>query len=168
MNSNSIHKIQRTASINVALDKNQRQTLTDQLSVLLADSYTLYLKTQNFHWNVVGPNFVSLHQLFEEQYTDLAGAIDRIAERIRTLDVRSPGSYSEFAKLTSIVESTDDINANTMVSELLKDNEFLAAVSQALFDKSSELGDEVSADLAIERISTHEKNAWMLRSLLNE
>lgn len=136
------------------------------LSVLLADSYTLYLKTHNYHWNVTGPMFTTLHNLFEEQYTDLALAVDEIAERIRALGHRSPGSYKEFGDLTSIEEATEDVSAQQMIQDLVDDTATVVASAKKVFEAAEAGGDQASGDLAVRRMDTHEKNAWMLRSHL--
>ncbi len=139
---------------------------TTQLKNVLADSYVLYLKTQNYHWNVTGPQFASLHGLFEEQYTDLAAAIDEIAERIRTLGEKAPGSFAEFSKLASIKEATGDESAQSMVKQLAEDQDTLIATLTAALDAASEAGDEVTIGFVTDRIGVHEKNRWMLTSSL--
>lgn len=143
-----------------------RQAIAGALSRLLADTYTLYLKTQGFHWNVVGPHFYDLHKLFEEQYGELAAANDEIAERVRALGVKAPASYSEFKQLASIVEETGVPAAAEMVRQLLADN--LSAVrSAAAVVEAAEAQDDVgTADLATQRLRAHEKAAWMLESQL--
>ena len=133
---------------------------------LLADSYTLYLKTHNFHWNVTGPMFTTLHTLFETQYTELALAVDQIAERIRALGEIAPGSYTEFARLAKVKEATSVPPAVEMIRQLVADYETVAATAQEVFDVADELGDQATADLATQRIQISEKNAWMLRSHL--
>lgn len=132
------------------------------LSVLLADSYGLYLKTQNYHWNVTGPMFQSLHTLFQTQYEELTLIIDEIAERIRALGAKAPGSYSAFAKLGSIKEENGNPSAAEMIENLAADQNLLIATSQALLEAAQAAGDEATADLAIGRITLHEKNRWML------
>lgn len=138
------------------------------LSALLADTYTLYLKTQNFHWNVTGQNFASLHQLFEEQYTEYAGAVDEIAERIRALGARSPGSFTEFLKESSVSENTESLSSQAMVKELADDQERLRRRAQAVVVAAQEEKDEGTADLGIRRLQVHEKFEWMLRSCVEE
>jgi starvation-inducible DNA-binding protein len=138
----------------------------DALSRLLADSYTLYLKTHNFHWNVKGPMFTTLHTLFETQYTELALAVDEIAERIRAVGAPAPGSYAAFAKLTQIEESESVPPAVEMVEQLAADQDAVARSAAAVLEAAQKVDDEVSADLAIQRMQVHEKNAWMLRSHL--
>ena len=133
---------------------------------LLADSYTLYLKTHNFHWNVTGPMFTTLHTLFETQYTELALAVDEIAERIRALGERAPGSYSEFEKLSKVREAVKVPKAEEMIRTLVADHETVADTARALVAASEKAGDDASADLAVRRIDVSEKAAWMLRSHL--
>jgi starvation-inducible DNA-binding protein len=153
-------------SIDIGMDLIHRQKIAEGLSKLLADSYTLYLKTHNFHWNVTGPHFNSLHQLFEEHYTELATAVDDIAERIRALDFVAPGSYSQFSKLTSIKESIDVPNWQDMIHQLIEAHETVVKTARSLLNIVDEAGDEVTQGLLGERMSIHEKTAWMLRSLL--
>jgi starvation-inducible DNA-binding protein len=141
-------------------------TRVEALSRLLADSYTLYLKTHNFHWNVKGPMFTTLHTLFETQYTELALAVDEIAERIRAIGAPAPGSYAAFSKLTGIKESEKVPSAVEMVKRLAVDQDTVAGSARAVLDVAQAAEDEVSADLAITRMQVHEKNAWMLRSHL--
>jgi starvation-inducible DNA-binding protein len=143
-----------------------RDERVEALSRLLADSYTLYLKTHNFHWNVKGPMFTTLHTLFETQYTELALAVDEIAERIRAVGAPAPGSYAAFAKLTQIQESESVPPATEMVEQLAADQDAVARAAAAVLETAQKAGDEVSADLAIGRMQVHEKNAWMLRSHL--
>ncbi|MBT8130881.1 MAG: DNA starvation/stationary phase protection protein [Gammaproteobacteria bacterium] len=136
------------------------------LSKLLADSYTLYLKTHNYHWNVTGPMFTTLHTLFETQYTDLALAVDEIAERIRTLHAPAPGSYSAFARLTSIEEENGSPDASQMIKNLVEDQATIVKTAQAVIEVAEANNDQATADLAIRRMDVHQKNAWMLRSHL--
>ena len=140
--------------------------VVESLSGLLADSYTLYLKTHNFHWNVTGPQFVGLHGLFEEQYVELAAAVDQIAERIRALGARAPGSWSAFEKLASIKESGNDLSAQQMIETLRDDHRALGRTANRVLKAAGEASDDVSADLATQRQTVHEKSAWMLASLL--
>lgn len=151
---------------NIGIDNDKLSTITDGLSRLLADSYSLYVKTHNFHWNVTGPMFVSLHTLFETQYTELSPAIDEIAERIRTLGARAPGSFSEFLALTRIPESTGDLSAHEMVRQLAEANEAVAHTGRELLPFIKDAHDDPTEDLVISRIRTHEKAAWMLRSMM--
>jgi starvation-inducible DNA-binding protein len=144
----------------------RKDELVKALSKLLADSYTLYLKTHNFHWNVTGPMFTTLHTLFETEYTELALAVDEIAERIRAVGAPAPGSYAAFGRLTSIKEAQGAVGATDMVRQLADDQETLTSSAHAVLEAAQAAGDDVSADLAIRRMQVHEKNAWMLRSLL--
>jgi len=144
----------------------KKDSRVEALSRLLADSYTLYLKTHNFHWNVKGPMFTTLHTLFETQYTELALAVDEIAERIRAVGAPAPGSYAAFGKLTGIEESEKVPSAVEMVKQLAADQDTVASSARAVLEVAQAAEDEVSADLAITRMQVHEKNAWMLRSHL--
>ena len=134
------------------------------LERLLADSYTLYLKTHNFHWNVTGPNFSSLHLMFEGQYTELALAVDTIAERIRALGFPAPGSYARFSELTTIKEATGVPKAEAMVAQLAADHETIVKSIKALWLAAEKDRDEGTLDLLTQRLSSHEKTAWMLNS----
>ena len=138
----------------------------DKLSALLADTYTLYLKTHNYHWNVTGPMFTTLHTLFETQYNELALAVDEIAERIRTLGERAPGSYTEFAQLSSVNEDTTSPAAEAMIKVLVADQAKIVESARAVIRAAQDTDDDASADLGTRRIDVHEKNAWMLRSHL--
>lgn len=138
----------------------------NQLGRLLASSYTLYLKTHNYHWNVTGPMFTTLHTLFETQYTELATAVDEIAERIRALGAFSPGSYTEFAKLSTVKEATGHPKAHDMIRDLVEGQKAIAAVAHKVIDAADKVSDQATADLATRRLDVHEKNAWMLRSHL--
>jgi starvation-inducible DNA-binding protein len=153
-------------NINIGLDHQQRKDIAHGLAGLLADSYTLYLKTHNFHWNVTGPMFQTLHLLFEQQYTELASAVDEIAERIRALDFPAPGSYAEFSKLTKIKEAAKIPSANEMITQLVQDQELLIHTARELFPLVEKAQDQATLDLLTRRIQIHEKNAWMLRSHL--
>ena len=152
--------------INIGMTDKQRETVAKGLSKLLADSYSLYLKTHNYHWNVTGPQFNSLHTMFEPQYTELAAAVDEIAERIRALGHLAPGSYSEFAKLSSIKDGDNTKSANEMIKDLVEGQEAVVRTCREIFPAADEAGDEPTADLLTTRMQLHEKNAWMLRSLL--
>jgi starvation-inducible DNA-binding protein len=154
--------------INIGIPEPERAEIAKGLSRLLADSYTLYLKTHNFHWNVSGPMFNTLHAMFMEQYTELWNSIDEIAERIRALDEPAPGSYSEFAKLTSIQEAKGVPMAQEMIKQLLEGHEAVARTARSVFPAAEKGGDEASLDLLVGRIQVHEKTAWMLRSLLRD
>ncbi len=142
--------------------------IAEQLSILLADSYLLYLKTHNYHWNVTGRLFQTLHLMFETQYTELAGAVDTIAERIRALGVQAPGSYAQFSQLSSIKEETEVPKALNMVENLTLDNEQVAQTARSIFPVAEQGQDEATLDLLTQRIQVHEKTAWMLRSLLED
>ena len=137
-----------------------------ELSRLLADSYTLYLKTHNYHWNVTGPMFTTLHGLFETEYSELALAIDEIAERIRAIGPRAPGTYREFTALSSIEEDAEVPSAIGMIENLLADQARVVASATRVVEAAEQAGDQASADLGVRRIEVHEKNAWMLRSHL--
>ncbi|WP_425406330.1 Dps family protein [Hwanghaeella sp.] len=152
--------------INIGINQADRKEIADGLSRLLADSYTLYLKTHNFHWNVTGPMFNTLHTMFEGQYTELATAVDEIAERIRALGEPAPGSYAQFAELTVISEETGTPAAEDMIRQLVEGQEAIARTARSVFPAAEKAGDEPTADLLTQRIQLHEKNAWMLRSML--
>lgn len=156
----------KSQGIDIGIPESDRVKIAEGLSRLLADSYTLYLKTHNFHWNVTGPMFQTLHLMFETQYTELALAVDLIAERIRSLGVAAPGTYKEFAKLTSIPEPEGVPSATEMIRQLVEGQEAVVKTARSLFTRVEKAGDEVSADLLTQRMQLHEKNAWMLRSLL--
>lgn len=141
--------------------------VVDELSTLLASSYTLYLKTHNFHWNVTGPMFTTLHTLFETQYMDLALAVDEIAERIRARGAFAPGTYAEFGKMSTVAEAEGRPKATDMIVILADDQDRVADAARKLIEVAEAAGDNVSADLAIRRVEIHEKNAWMLRSHLD-
>jgi starvation-inducible DNA-binding protein len=145
---------------------NQEKQVIDSLSRLLADSYTLYLKTHNFHWNVTGPMFTTLHTLFETQYTELALAVDEIAERVRSIGAPAPGSYAQFSELTRLKEAVGVPPAVEMVEQLVHDQVLVTQAARAVVAAAERAGDEASADLGVRRIQIHEKNAWMLRSHL--
>lgn len=152
--------------INIGIEEDQRKAIAHGLSVLLADTYTLYLKTHNYHWNVTGPMFQTLHTLFETHYNELALAVDEIAERIRALGEFAPGSYKEFAKLTSIKEADGIPTAEEMIKDLVKGQEAIAKTARSIVPVADAAADEVSLDLLTQRMTVHEKNAWMLRSLV--
>lgn len=153
-------------NINIGINTENRAEIVAGLSRLLADSYTLYLKTHNYHWNVTGPMFTSLHTLFEAQYNELALAVDVIAERIRALGEFAPGSYQAFAQLTAIKEETDVPDAQNMLENLLESHQIIIRHARELLQSKAIETDEVSGDLLTQRMEFHEKNAWMLRSLL--
>jgi starvation-inducible DNA-binding protein len=152
--------------INIGIEENDRRAIAGGLSKLLADSYTLYLKTHNYHWNVTGPQFNTLHQMFETQYTELALAVDEVAERIRALGEPAPGSYQAFSKLTSIVEEDGVPCAEEMVRQLVKGQEAVVRTAREAFKAAEAANDEPTADLLTQRMQVHEKNAWMLRSMV--
>lgn len=152
--------------INTGINEENRQEIAEGLSRLLADSYTLYLKSHNYHWNVTGPMFQALHTMFEEHYTELATAVDDIAERIRSLGVLAPATYQEFSELSVIKEETDKPNAEEMIKRLLEGHETVAKTARSVFPATEKADDEASADLLTQRIHLHEKTAWMLRSML--
>ena len=152
--------------IDIGISDELRQEIGEGLSRLLADTYTLYLKTHNFHWNVTGPLFNTLHLMFETQYTELALAVDLIAERIRALGLPAPGSYAQFAKLTSIREETGVPAAEEMIRQLVKDQEAVVRTARSSFPVVEKANDQPTADLLTQRMQVHEKTAWMLRSLL--
>ena len=154
--------------MNIGIEESARREIAAGLSKLLADSYTLYLKTHNYHWNVTGPMFQTLHTMFETQYTELALAVDQIAERIRSLGERAPGSYVEFSKLTAIKEDTDPPSAREMIANLVTSHEAVIRTARSIYARADEAADEATADLLTQRIQLHEKTAWMLRSLLEE
>ena len=154
--------------IDIGIKEADRRKIAQGLSHLLADTYTLYLKTHNFHWNVTGPMFQTLHLMFETQYNELALAVDLIAERIRALGVPAPGTYREFAALSSIKESKGVPSATQMIRELVAGQEAVARTARSVFPLVEKVSDEPSADLLTQRMQLHEKNAWMLRSLLGK
>ena len=152
--------------INIGIEEEQRKAISHGLSVLLADTYTLYLKTHNYHWNVTGPMFQTLHTLFETQYNELALAVDEIAERIRALGEFAPGSYKEYAKLTNLKEADGIPSAEEMIKDLVKGQEAIAKTARSIVPIADGAADEVTLDLLTQRMTVHEKNAWMLRSLV--
>ncbi len=154
-------------SINIGITEKDRKAIAKGLSKVLADSYTLYLKTHNYHWNVTGPMFNTLHLMFETQYTELATAVDEIAERIRALGVHAPGSYKAFASLTEIEEETEVPSAEEMIRQLVIGQETVVRTAREVFKIVDKANDEPTADLLTQRMQIHEKNAWMLRSMLN-
>ena len=143
-----------------------KKQVAEALSHLLADSYTLYTKTHGYHWNVTGPMFTTLHNLFEQEYTELALAVDEIAERIRAVGEIAPGSYSQFSKLAVVKEAKGVPKAEEMVKDLAADQDLVAKAAQKVIAAAEAAGDDASADLGVRRIEVHEKNAWMLRSHL--
>ena len=154
--------------MDIGISTADRQKIADGLSALLADSYTLYLMTHNFHWNVTGPQFNSLHNMFMDQYTEQWNALDMIAERIRALGHPAPGTYKEFVKLASIKEVEGVPKADDMVRHLVEAQEATARTARKLFPTVTAADDQPTADLLTQRLEVHEKTAWMLRSLLEE
>jgi starvation-inducible DNA-binding protein len=154
--------------INIGIEEKERKEIASGLSHLLADTYTLYLKTHNFHWNVTGPMFQTLHLMFEGQYNELALAVDLIAERIRALGFPAPATYSEFAELSSIKEERGTPSAEKMIQLLVEGQEAVVRTARSIFPAAEKSHDEPTADLLTQRMQTHEKTAWMLRSLLDK
>ncbi len=157
-----------STQIDIGIPDKKRKEIADGLSHLLADSYTLYLTTHNFHWNVTGPMFNTLHVMFMEQYTELWNSLDLIAERIRSLGHPAPGTYAQFAKLTSLSEPKGVPKANDMIQMLMEGHEAVAKTARSVFPAAEDGGDEATADLLTQRLQVHEKTAWMLRSLLED
>lgn len=153
-------------TIDIGIGDQDRTAIADGLSHLLADTYTLYLKTHNYHWNVVGPMFNTLHLMFETQYTELSLAVDLIAERIRALGEPAPGTYREFAELSAIAEDTDRPDATEMLRRLVAGQEQVVKTARSIFPVVEAAHDEPTADLLTQRMQVHEKTAWMLRSML--
>jgi starvation-inducible DNA-binding protein len=157
-----------SVAIDIGIAEKDRKKIADGLSRLLADTYTLYLKTHNYHWNVEGPMFQTLHTMFETQYTELALAVDLIAERIRALGHYAPGSYAQYAKLSSIGEESGVPGAQDMIRSLVKGNEAVTKTAREIMPVVDKASDEPTADLLTQRMQVHEKTAWMLRSLLEK
>jgi starvation-inducible DNA-binding protein len=155
-------------TLDIGINEKDRKKIAEGLSKFLADTYTLYLKTHYFHWNVTGPQFRTLHLMFEEEYNELWTAVDQIAERIRSLDVYAPGTYKDFAKLTSIKESDGVPGAQDMIKELVAGHEAVVRTARSIFPVVDKASDEATADLLTQRLQIHEKTAWMLRSLLEK
>ncbi len=153
-------------NIDIGISEEHRQQVAGGLGRLLADSYTLYLKTHSYHWNVIGPLFNTLHLMFEQQYTELATAVDEIAERIRSLGFPAPGSYAAFAKLKSIDEDKELPDATGMLRNLVLGQEAVVRTARSVFPLAERAGDQATLDLLTRRIETHEKTAWMLRSMM--
>jgi len=158
----------KTLAIDIGINANERGKIVQGLSALLADSYTLYLMTHNFHWNVTGPQFNTLHQMFMVQYTEQWNALDMIAERIRALGHPAPGTYKEFVKLASIKEVDGVPKATDMIRHLVAAQEATARTARTLFPLVDAANDQPTADLLTQRLEVHEKTAWMLRSLLED
>jgi len=155
-------------AINIGIEEQDRLAIAEGLSRLLADTYTVYLKTHNYHWNVTGPMFNTLHLMFEEQYTELALAVDQIAERIRALGVFAPGSYTQFGELARVKEESGVPSAEGMIAQLVEDQETIVRTAREVFPAVEKAADEPTADLLTQRMQIHEKSAWMLRSMLSE
>ncbi len=162
------NKNQNTMKIDIGISDKERKAIAAGLAQVLADTYTLYLKTHNFHWNVTGPMFQTLHLLFMDLYNEQWVAVDLVAERIRALGFPAPGTYSEFAALTSIKESKGVPKAKDMLRELVAGQEAVARTARAVFPIAAQSNDQPTCDLLTQRMQIHEKNAWMLRSLLEE
>jgi starvation-inducible DNA-binding protein len=156
----------RTPAIDIGISEQARGEIADGLSRLLADTYSLYLKTHNYHWNVTGPMFNTLHLMFEEQYNELWMAVDLIAERIRSLGAFAPGSYSAFGALSSIPEATGVPSAEEMLADLVAGHEAVTRTARSVFPVADAANDESTADVITQRLQVHEKTAWMLRSML--
>ena len=153
--------------MDIGIEEKDRKQIAQGLGRLLADTYTLYLKTHNFHWNVTGPMFQTLHLMFEQQYNELALAVDLIAERIRALGEPAPGSYASFSRLTSIKEEESVPSAEAMIQQLLDGQETVVRTARSLFPLVEDVNDQPTADLLTQRMQVHEKTGWMLRSLLS-
>ncbi|MEX0721628.1 MAG: Dps family protein [Balneolaceae bacterium] len=157
-----------TMEVNIGISEEHREKIAEGLSKVLADSYLLYLKTHNYHWNVTGELFHQLHEQFEEQYTELAEAVDVIAERIRAIGFRAPGTFREFIEITSIEEDTDHPKAKEMIKRLAQSNEQVIRTAREVLKSANAAEDEATLDLLTERLTIHSKTAWMLRSHLEE
>lgn len=154
--------------INIGISEKDRKKVVDGLARMLGDTYTLYLKTHNFHWNVTGPMFQTLHLMFMTQYNEIWMAVDLVAERIRSLGHPAPGTYKEFAALTSIKDSNGTISAKEMIKQLVSGQEAVVRTAREVLPLAEKAGDQPTVDLLSARMEVHEKNAWMLRSLLEE
>lgn len=166
MNKATLENGLKSMEINIGISEEQRKKIAGGLSRLLADSYMVYLKTHNYHWNVTGPLFHQLHEQFEEQYTELAEAVDVIAERIRALGIRAPGSFKEFSGITAITEDNQQLDALEMVERLAEDNETILRTAREVLKPCHEAEDEATIDLITQRLTIHSKTAWILRSHL--
>ena len=166
MGRKQLKAVPSAAALDIGIPAAQLDTIVAGLSRLLADTYTLYLKTHNFHWNVTGPQFNSLHLMFEGQYTELSLAVDVIAERILALGAYAPGSYTEFAKLSTVKEADGIPTASEMVAQLAADQATVVRTAREMFPHADEASDEPTADLLTQRMQVHEKTAWMLRAML--
>jgi starvation-inducible DNA-binding protein len=168
MSSTKKSKNAAPAVMDIGISERDRAKIVDGLNHLLADTYTLYLKTHNFHWNVTGPMFQTLHLMFMDLYSEQWLAVDSIAERVRTLGFPAPGTYREFAELTSIEESHGVPNAHNMIRQIVDGQESVVRTARSIFPVAEKAGDQPTLDLLTQRMQIHEKNAWMLRSLLEE
>ncbi|HUI28460.1 MAG TPA: Dps family protein [Candidatus Kryptonia bacterium] len=158
--------MEKKMNIDIGIDAKQREQISHGLSRVLADTYTLYLKTHNFHWNVTGPMFQTLHLMFETQYNELALAVDLVAERIRALGCPAPGTYTQFAKLSAIKEEDGVPKAQDMIRRLVDGHETVARTAREVFKAAEGASDQPTCDLLTQRMQVHEKTAWMLRSLV--
>jgi starvation-inducible DNA-binding protein len=158
--------LEETVNIDIGIEPSQRKEIADGLSRVLADTYTLYLKTHNFHWNVTGPMFQTLHLMFETHYNELALAVDLVAERIRALGFPAPGTYRQFEELSSIKEEDGVPKAQEMIRLLVSGHETVARTARQVFKSADDASDQPTCDLLTQRMQVHEKTAWMLRSLL--
>jgi starvation-inducible DNA-binding protein len=158
----------KNTQIDIGIPEKKRKEIAQGLSRLLADSYTLYLTTHNFHWNVTGPMFNTLHLMFMDQYTELWNSLDLIAERIRSLGQPAPGTYGQFSKLTSLEEPDGVPKAKEMIKMLVQGHEAVSKTARSIFPVAEDGSDEATLDLLTQRLQVHEKTAWMLRSLLEE
>jgi starvation-inducible DNA-binding protein len=156
----------QAARIDIGIDAQQREQIAQGLARVLADTYTLYLKTHNFHWNVTGPMFQTLHLMFETHYNELALAVDLVAERIRALGFPAPGTYKQFAALSAIAEEDGVPKAEEMIRKLVEGHETVARTARQVFKAAESASDQPTCDLLTQRMQVHEKTAWMLRSLL--
>lgn len=155
-------------NIDIGIETQKREEIAAGLSRVLADTYTLYLKTHNYHWNVTGPMFQTLHLMFEAQYTELALAVDLVAERIRALGLPAPGTYADFSRLSAITEEPGVPKAEEMVAKLVSGHETVARTARQVFKVAEDVSDQPTCDLLTQRMQIHEKTAWMLRSLLEK
>jgi starvation-inducible DNA-binding protein len=162
----SLASLGAMTEIDIGIEPKKRKAIASGLSRVLADTYTLYLKTHNFHWNVTGPMFQTLHLMFETQYNELALAVDLVAERIRALGHVAPGTYRQFQELSSIKEETGVPKAQQMIKKLVEGHETVARTAREVFKTADEVSDQPTCDLLTQRMQVHEKTAWMLRSLL--
>lgn len=158
--------MEKQMKIDIGIDEKKREEIANGLSRVLADTYTLYLKTHNFHWNVTGPMFQTLHLMFETHYNELALAVDLVAERIRALGLAAPGTYRQFVQLSAIKEEEGIPKAQEMIRLLVQGHETVARTAREIFKSAEEASDQPTCDLLTQRMQVHEKTAWMLRSLL--